>query len=121
MNRQPAGRTRNSPAGLRRLPAEVRLAATSARAATFVVVHMSEVITMPPPCSSVLPFSRTVIVMTTSRVSKPLMVFFWPVCLTSRSISYSGSLAGSLRSRFSVASRFSCFDCLRSSSKVVTW
>ena len=57
-------------------------------AAIFGASHMSVVSTMPPPCSSVLPFSRTVIVMTTSCVSKPLIVFFWPVFLTSKSTSH---------------------------------
>ena len=58
---------------------------------------MSAVITRPPLCSSVLPFSRTVIVITDSVVSKPLIVFFSPVFLTLKSTSrlFSGGGAAS--------------------------
>lgn len=60
---------------------------TSFIAAIAGVSHMSLVVTMPPPCSSVFPCSRTVIVMITWRVLKPLMVFFSPVSFTLKSTS----------------------------------
>ncbi len=84
---------------------------------------------MPPASSSVLPFSRTVIVMTTSCVSKPLIVLVAPVFLTSKSIStcFSFFSAGFAFSSFaavfcscsSAFLRASSIFC-RSSAKVVT-
>ena len=53
------------------------------------VSHMSVVITMPPASFSVLPFSRTVIVITVCLVSKPLMLRAAPVFLRSKSTSNS--------------------------------
>ena len=51
------------------------------------------VITKPPLCSSVLPFSRTAIVITTSRASNPSISRLWPLSFTLKSISTCGSFA----------------------------
>ena len=75
-----------------------------------------------------MPFSRTVMVITTSRVSWPASCFFWPVSFTSKSTSYSfcgseGFSSFSLPCSFcaSFAARSSASRILRRiSSKVVT-
>ncbi len=83
--------------------------------------------TIPPLSSSVFPFSRSVIVMIASCVSKPLMVFRSPVFFTSKSTSIclssadgcSGAASGSF---FACSSaRFIASSiCCRSSANVVT-
>ena len=79
---------------------------------------MSDVNTNPPLCSIVLPFSRRPIVMTTCRVSKPLIVFFAPVSFMLKSTSSSfafGSFSGG------AAGFCSCVCCLRASSSAFRW
>ena len=92
--------------------------------------QMSLVITRPPDCSSVMPFSRTVIVTIVSCASYPAICFFCPVSFTSKSISNSFvgfwasvGLPSSFPASFSAS--FFAFSWLsrilrRSSSKVVT-
>ena len=99
-------------------------------AAIFGASHMSVVTIMPPLSSTFLPFSRTVTVAIAWWVSKPLIVFFSPVFLTSKSTSicfaFGSAAAGLSFSRaLSLRASSSAFFCAssmrrRSSAKVVT-